>query len=390
MLIPVLLATPWLALLAFLAFRVRIPRELPPTRPPTPPSRAPFVSVVVPARDEAANIEACVRSLAGSAYPDFEIVVVDDRSEDGTGDLARAIGTDNARRLTVIDGEAVPAGWLGKPWACHQGARAAGGEVLLFTDADTVHGPDLLARAVATLLEERADLVTLAGRQIMGSFWERLVQPQIFLAMVLRFYDAEASVARGNWRDAIANGQFMLFTREAYAALGGHEAVRDEVVEDLALAQRTVRKGRTLVLRRAEDAFATRMYRSLDGLVEGWSKNIVTGGLQSMPRPLRPFVAPASMLGGLVLWLLPPVALVAALFGAGGSGLWVWATTTVTLSLLLWTAFTVRMGAPFGYGFLYPLGACVSLYIFGRSWTRGRHVEWKGRTYVLKDVSERP
>jgi chlorobactene glucosyltransferase len=336
------------------------------------------------------NIGTCVGSLVASGYPDFEVIVVDDRSEDGTGDLARSVGPGNARALRVMAGTDVPAGWLGKPWACHQGAQAAVGELLLFTDADTVHGPELLACAVTAMEEDGADVVTVAGRQLMGSFWERLVQPQIFLTMVFRFFDAEAAAARGRWRDAIANGQFLLFTRSAYDALGGHDAVRDEVVEDLALAQLTVRSGRRLTLRMAEGSFATRMYRSLGGLVAGWSKNIVTGGLQSMPPALRPFVAPASALGGFTLWLLPPLALVVALLGFGGGGLLAWAALTVGLSLLLWTAFTARMGAPFWYGFLYPLGASVGMYIFARSWVRGRNVEWKGRSYLLRDVSERP
>ena len=147
------------------------------------------MSVVVPARDEAVNIGSCVASLAASTYPDFELVVVDDRSSDGTATLARAMGPGNARALRVLDGTELPEGWLGKPWACAQGAAGATGELLLFTDADTVHGPDLLGRAVAALEEDRADLLTVTGRQLMGSFWERLVQPQIFLMMIFRFHD---------------------------------------------------------------------------------------------------------------------------------------------------------------------------------------------------------
>ncbi len=279
---------------------------------------------------------------------------------------------------------------MGKPWACWQGARAAKGELLLFTDADTVHGPELLGRAVAAMEARQADMTTVVGRQLMETFWERLVQPQVFMTMLLRYYDVERWVAEGRWRDAIANGQFILFRREAYEALGGHEAVKEEIVEDLALAQRTVRAGRRLSVHTEEGELTTRMYRSLDGLVEGWSKNILIGGLRSIAPGLRPFVAPASALIGATLWLLPPAALLAAALGVGGVGLLVWAASAVFLSVVVWSVFTARMGAAFGYGLLYPLGAAVGMYIFLRAWRRGRRVEWKGRAYVVEDPSSVP
>ena len=348
------------------------------------------MTVIVPARNEAVNIETVLRSVVASTYPHFDVVVVDDRSDDGTGVLARGVGSGNASALTVLDGAELPEGWLGKPWACAQGAAAATGELLLFTDADTVHGPDLLGRAVAAMEEDGADLMTVTGRQLMGSFWERLVQPQVFFTMIFRFFDVERSVRRGRWRDAIANGQFMLFRRDAYEALGGHQAVKDEVVEDLVLAQIVVREGKRLSVRLAESAFATRMYRSLGELVAGWSKNIVMGGLATMPPRLRPFVAPSSALAAAALWLLPPASLLVALFGVGGPGLLMWSATAVAVSVVLWMLFTHRMGAPALYGLLYPLGASVGMYIFLRSWARGRNVEWKGRAYRVKDVAQAP
>jgi chlorobactene glucosyltransferase len=375
---------PWLGLLGFLLLRVRLPRSLPPVRP----ARAPLVSVVVPARNEAVNIEACVESLTRSTYPMFDVLVVDDRSDDGTGDLVRAMDRGRARGLEVIGGEALPSGWLGKPWACWQGARAAEGELILFTDADTVHGVDLLERAVAGLEDSGADLLTLSGRQLMGSFWERLVQPQIFFSMLLRFHDVERAAARGRWRSVIANGQFMLFRGEAYRELGGHEAVKGEVVEDLAFAQLVVRRGLSLAVRMAESSFSTRMYRSLGELVSGWSKNILLGGLQTMPPLLRPMVAPASAVAGVGLWLLPPVALAWSLLALGGDALLVWSATTVALSAAIWAMFTARMGAPAVYGLLYPLGASVGMVIFLRAWIRGRRVEWKGRAYVVRPPAE--
>ena len=387
---PLLLSLPWVSLLAFLLLLVRKPSELPPPRPRSPTAPAPLVSVIVPARNEAGNIEACVTSLLESSYPAFEVIVVDDGSDDGTGPRARALDPGAARRLQVIDGAPLPTGWLGKPWACWQGFEAAAGDLLLFTDADTRHGVELLARAVAGLEEEQADLLTLVGRQLMETFWERLVQPQIFFIMFFRFPRFEQTAKNSRWRDAVANGQYLLFRRAAYARIGGHAAVKDQVVEDLALAQNVKRAGLRLRIRGAESALATRMYRSLRELVEGWSKNIVTGGLQSVPAWTRPLVPPASLALGVALWLAPPAALVAALVGAGGEGLLVWSGTVYALSALLWSLFTRQMRASAFHGLLYPLGAAIGAYIFLRSWMGGRRISWKGRRYVLPPVSERP
>jgi chlorobactene glucosyltransferase len=385
---PFLLALPWVAILAHLLVVVRMPRELPAPRS-RERAQAPLVSVIVPARNELLNIEACVRSLAASTYPAFEVIVVDDGSEDGTGALARAVGAGRARRVEVLDGAPLPPGWLGKPWACRQGFAAAEGTLLLFTDADTTHRPDLLGRAVSGLEEDGADLLTVVGRQLMETFWERLVQPQIFFMMFFRFPRFEQTARNDRWRDAIANGQFMLFRRDAYERIGGHEAVRDEIVEDLALAQHVKRAGLQLRVRSAETDLATRMYRSLRELVDGWSKNIVLGGLQSLPVWLRTLTPPVALLAGVGLWIAPPAALAAAVAGMGGGDLLVWSAIVYVTSAVTWALFTRQMGGPARYGPLYPLGALVGAFIFVRSWTRGRHVAWKGRRYELPPVAGR-
>jgi len=385
-LLPLLLSLPWLVLVMFVLLRVRLPDELPAgvggERGP------PLVSVIIPARNEAHNIEACLAGVTASAYPRFEVLVVDDRSTDATAALALGWPSGHALRLEVVEGAPLPAGWLGKPWAFRQGAERARGELLLFTDADTRHAASLLPRAVAALRAERADVLTVIGRQLMESFWERLVQPQIFLALWLRFFDVERAVARGRWRGAIANGQFLLFRREAYQAVGGHEAVRGEVAEDLRLAQRVVRAGFRLRIRRAEDALATRMYRSLNDVMEGWTKNIFIGGLQTVPPAVRPFVAPLSVAAGIGLWIAPPLALAAALAGWGPAWLATWGGATTGVSALFWPVVYHRLGARAWYGLLYPLGAAVAVAIFVRAWVRGRTVVWKGRTYETNPRGE--
>jgi chlorobactene glucosyltransferase len=347
------------------------------------------VSVIVPARDEAHNIARCVASLGASAYPDFELIVVDDRSADGTGALARGAGPGRARSLRVIDGAELPAGWFGKQWACWQGVQAASGELLLFTDADTVHAPELLARAVAGLERERADCLTVIGRQIMESFWERLVQPQVFTLLAVRYPRmGERPLPRRRWRSAIANGQYLLFERAAYERLGGHATVRYEAAEDLRLAQRLVREGGRLVIRRDYDGLGTRMYRGLREIVAGWSKNMIPAGLQTVHPWLRPFTPLAMLLSGVLAWLLPPLVLLGALAAAAtgaaspavGDAL-VWAAAATALLVSFWAAVAHRVGAPAWMGALYPIGAAVALGILLKSWVGRRRVRWKGRAY---------
>jgi chlorobactene glucosyltransferase len=396
----VLAALPWLLGPLVLALVVRLPRPLPgappardsdgagpdpipaPSSAPAPASADVLVSIVVPARNEARNIETVLGSLAATRGVAFEVIVVDDRSEDGTADLARAVPPGRARRVVVLEGDPLADGWLGKPWACHQGAREADGQVLLFTDADTVHGPDLLARALAALDEDDADAVTLVGRQLLGSFWERLVQPQVFLSMLLRYPRHTHPLPPERWRDALANGQYILARRGAYEAIGGHASVRGEVVEDLRLAQTLVRAGRRLSMRRAEDALATRMYRSLPELIEGWTKNLLLGGRATMPPGvLRQVMPPLVILWGFAAWLLPPLALMARAGGLVGPEVGQWALLASGASVGFWAVVNARFGVSLVHGLLYPLGASVLLWIMVRAWVRGPRVRWKGREY---------
>lgn len=384
----VLLGTlPWALLLAWLLWGVRLPRPLGPVRTEAAgEARAPSVTVIVPARNEERNIRAVLGSLAAAEYPNFDIVVVDDRSDDRTAALARSVSRGNARSLTVLSGSELPRGWLGKPWACWQGAQAATGDLLLFTDADTLHGPHLLGKAVQALQDDGAHLLSLAGRQLMLSFWERLVQPQIFVAMLLRYRDQRYPPSRPRWREAIANGQFILLPRSVYDEMGGHEALKGEVVEDLRMAQRFARAGRRVSLRMAEDDFSTRMYSTLGELVEGWGKNVVLGGSATLPDGwLRRWMAPLALAAGVVLWLVPPVVAAAALVGATG---WVfaWAWAAVVISALTWVLASWRFRIFPAWGLLYPLGAAVAAYIVWRAWRRGPDVTWRGRSYRVGEL----
>ncbi len=374
-----LVSTPWIALVLFLVLRVRLPRRLhPPTRAAEP---APLVSVVIPARNEERSIGTCLESVCASDYPDFEVIVVDDRSDDATANVARSVPRGRARRVLVVEGDELPEGWFGKPWACAQGVRGTQGGLLLFTDADTVHSPELLGMAVAGLEEDRADALSVMGRQLMETFWERVIQPQIFLLMVLRFPDLRRHCEPDRWKGAIANGQFILIRRTTYDDVGGHEAVKNEVVEDLRLAQILCQAGKRLSIREAEAHFATRMYRSLGELIAGWSKNMATGARQSLPPAVGALLMPVALLTGVTLWIVPPAVGVLALAAVVPVAWGVWAAWITGISAVFWGLGNRRVGAPSWYGLLYPLGAAMGLYIFLRSWLRGSRIEWKGREY---------
>jgi chlorobactene glucosyltransferase len=368
-------ALPWLVPFASL---VRLASNRP-NLSDVPPAADTMVSVIVPARNESAAIGTVVRSVLASTYEPLELLVLDDRSTDETAAIVERLAAGDAR-LRLIRGEPLPEGWYGKPWACLQGYRAARGDLLLFTDADTRHEPELLARAVGALRAERADLVTVAPRQRCETFWERLVMPQIWLLLGVRYHPSRVNRARRE-RDVIANGQFILLPRESYEAVGTHEIVRHEVAEDLALAQAFHRAGRKIHFAFAERLMETRMYQSLPHLVEGWSKNVYLGGRRSFPEePVLRALVPVMLLAAFLFWLVPPAVL--AVTGVT-AGLGTAAVVATGFSALFWMLVSYGMKIPPWYGLLYPIGALMALYIGARSiWRGARRVEWRGRVYT--------
>jgi chlorobactene glucosyltransferase len=369
-------ALPWAA--PFLSF-LRLADKRPDLAHAAPVSGRPL-SVVIPARNEQEVIGNVVRSILGGGYEPLELIVVDDRSDDGTAGVVRSIAAGDPR-VRLVEGAPLPDGWYGKPWACAQGAAAARGPLLLFTDADTTHHPGLHARAVGLREELDADLLTLAPRQRCVTFWERLVMPQVWLLLGFRFHPRVVNRARRP-RDLIANGQFILIRREAYDAIGGHAAVRGEVAEDLALAQALHAAGRRVRFAFAERHMETRMYRSLGHMVEGWTKNLYLGGRRSFPEePILRALVPVALGLAIGFWLLPTIGLLLGLTGVApaivGPALRAWG-----IAAGFWALVSAAMHIPPWYGLLHPLGAGMALAIVTLSTVRGgRRVEWKGRVY---------
>jgi chlorobactene glucosyltransferase len=375
-------ALPWVLVPVVSLLRWRNSRSLDDVSPePVDRAGAPLVSIVIPARNEARNIERCVRSILGSAYSNVEAIVVDDHSTDGTGDIIRAIARDTP--LVVLSAPDLPPGWFGKQWACATGAARAKGDIVVFTDADTWHSPDLLPRVVNAMCERDADLFSIAGSQEMRSFWERIVQPQLFALLLYRYGGTEHVSSAKRAVDVIANGQFIAVKRDAYDRVGGHALVRARVAEDMALAQEFFRAGRRVVLYSATEQFSTHMYSGLGELVAGWGKNIYAGGRTAalggaVGRALYPLILIALP----ILGIAPVVALVLSLAGILSTSWLAWSSLSVVVSLGFWAALYRFMKQSMWYALLYPLGYALLEYIAMRAVLRGNRVQWKARSYV--------
>ena len=247
---------------------------------PTPDSRLP-TSVIIPAYNEAENIEECIRSVLDSTplpADAFNVWVVDDQSTDETVAIVQLLQeTLNDPRLNLLLGKPRPAGetWVGKSWACVQGAETAPGDFLLFIDADVRLGEGAIEAAVQTAEREQIDLLSCGPAIICGCLAEWIVQPLMFSTILIGF---NADVVNDPKSDkAFAAGPFMLFRRSAYEQIGGHRAVGDQVVEDVALARLVKQSGLTLRLLSGIKLISVRMYRSWQALWEGWTKNMFLG-----------------------------------------------------------------------------------------------------------------
>ncbi|HJP85398.1 MAG TPA: glycosyltransferase family 2 protein [Gemmatimonadaceae bacterium] len=377
-----LFSLPWIVPPLVTYIRLRHSRSLD-DESDIPPEPAPLVSVIVPARNEAHNIERCVQSILATSYPNLELIVVDDASTDNTRELAvRAIAVD--RRARVVRNSPLPPGWFGKQWACSTGAKLARGEVLQFTDADTQHGRDLVSRSVNAMTRTRADLLSIAGRQSLVGFWEKIIQPQMFTVLSMRYGGTESITQSQHVSNKIANGQCIFVKRTSYDALGGHGSVRASVAEDLLLAQRFFAARRHVVVMLGINQLTTRMYGSLREIINGWRKNVFAGGLDAVPfGKVGQSLFPLALLLPPMLELLPPLALILAALGfPSGNDTILWAAISSASTLLWWIVayLTIRENPLYAIGF--PLGALMLLYIFFTAVIRGRRVTWKGRTYI--------
>ena len=335
----------------------------------------PLVSILVPARNEARNVCTCVRSLLAQRYPRLELLVLDDRSEDETRALLEA-EQGHDPRLVILAGAEPPPGWTGKNWACHQLSLAARGDVLLFADADTeFFDRDAVGAIVGAMEASRADLLSGLPRQVLGTLGETLLVP-LFYWSFLSFTPLAAGLV---WRRPAftrAVGQLMTFRAEAYHAVDGHAAIRESVVDDLALARRVARAGLACRILDATGIVRCRMYRSGREAYVGFRKNLFA----AFGYAIVPFVF---VWGWLAYTHLAPIALLALrpALPAGARVEPALLAASVALALIHWLFVYTRLKLPVWPALLYPLTivAFLAVAVGSFSSTLRRRGSWKGR-----------
>jgi len=332
------------------------------------PASSPVVSVIVPARNEEASLAACLESLIKQTGILFEIIVVDDGSSDRTLEIARLFPS-----VKVIEAPPLPPGWSGKNNAVTAGARAARGRWLLFTDADTVHLPASLPRSVTEAEQNRMALLSYSPEQEVHGVLEKAVMPVIFAELAATYRPSQVSDPRSS--AAAANGQYLLVSREAYDAVGGHAAIANSLLEDVALAKKVKQSRRKIFFRYGGDAVRTRMYRSFAQLREGWTKNLAL----LFTSPVR-----IAMLRALEFVLIVGSAVLAVVALSGGRTRIGLVLAVVALVLYGFLLKRVRQAHfPWDANALSLVGLPIFSYLLLRSvisYKRGR-VSWKGRDY---------
>jgi len=350
----------------------------------------PLVSIIVPARNEERNIRRCVESLLEQNYPNYEVIVVDDGSTDGTPDILENIIQTHpqSNRLWVQRlRDELPEGWAGKPHAIHAGVQESHGEWLLFTDADTWHAPNALHCALNSALHTGSDLYTLGTAQELPGFWEKVMMPMAYLGISMMYpikkvNDPLSSIA-------IANGQFILIRRAVYDVLGGYARpeLRNTLLDDRDLANTVKQQGFKLRLEDGRDLVRVQMYRGLRDAWQGWRKNAFLGSRGGVAFVLLeliglPMVAIVPFLLPLVAWISRKKLVREKVISSSEIG----AATLLELGPLLSYHMSIdrELNVPWYYAFAYPLAASLFECILAESaWRvlRRKGIDWRGRQY---------
>ncbi len=357
----------------YLTLNARCPMVAEPVSGPLPES--PRVSVCVPARDEERDLGACLTSLLNQDYPHFEVIVVDDNSTDRTPEIIKSL-QERYSNLIAIQGAPLPDDWYGKPFALHQASQKAQGELILFTDADPVFQPQSLTTAVHLFQKHQLDMLTLLPGAEFGSFWERVVQPLIFafigaLAQFNKVNDPKSKAAMGV-------GAFIMMRREVYDQVGGHETLKQAILEDIGMARLVKQSGAKIMIAEGKKIYSIRMYHSLAEIWVGWRKNFFVAMKKSF---LKTFYYIFWIFGFVITpWLL------AAHHWWWESDLWLKLMGLAGLFMVLVSEATLcyELKLKMHTLLLFPLGALVVAAIMINSMIqvtfRGGS-EWRGRIY---------
>lgn len=328
---------------------------------------SPWITVCIPARNEGANIPGLLDALEAQDWKNLDVLVLDDESTDDTAALVEAVSA-RWSAVSLIKGKLLPEGWTGKNWACHQLSEQARGDVLLFMDADVRPGISALRRTVGAMHAYRADVLSAFPRQLLRGTASRLIVP-VMDVLLYAFLPLQL-VHRTRFSSlSAANGQWIAFTRESYVRVGGHAAVRSEIVEDIRLAQRSKQLGLRMLLMSGIGAVNCRMYNSGREVLEGFSKNFFA----AFNFNVAAFGAAQVLL--LLLFVTPYVALAVSPS--------ILTSVVVLLNLLLRSFLALRLRHGVVTVLLHPLGilAAVSIGVHAvwQRYARGA-VRWKGRS----------
>lgn len=347
------------------------------TRYKPDPNNQPPVAVLIPARNEAANIEACLRSLLNQTYPNLTTWLYDDDSDDDTLAISRRLANP---ALNIVEGkQGPPAGWLGKANALHKLYNTLSTQTppayLLFTDADVQFQPDAVAHAVAAAQSRKSGLLSIFPRQRLGSFAEQLAVPTLLHWTVYNFLPLPAAFSvKSGPSFAAANGQFMLFTREAYEACGGHEAVKSQILEDVALSRAVKKAGYKAILADGGPTVHTRMYRGADEVWRGYSKNAYAFF------NYKPYFLALGVIVLLALYVLPLV-FAALAFATGDTLAGYLFIAQYLIAVFTRLLLSVRFAYPISGAFLHPLAVAymIAIQINSMIWAITGRGAWKGR-----------
>ena len=332
----------------------------------------PRVSVLIPARNEEANIGACVEGLLAQLYDDFEILVLDDQSTDRTGAIIKKL-SQQYPKVQAIRGQPLPSGWTGKNWACHQLSEYASGEILIFTDADNRPAPNAIANSIAYMQKLELGLLSAFPQKVTGTLAEKLVVPVVDmfvyagLPLWLTYLSRSPSLAA-------ASGLWIAFTRDAYQRIGGHKALSNQIVEDVELSRLAKKRNIKILTLAGTQVVCCRMYHSLGGVWAGFSKNLF--GL--VRYRIIPFFILILVL--FTMCVLPYASVWFAPFTT-------LALVAITMNIAMRLILSVKYKHPFFTSvILHPFGVLLTLLIGVNSFYQARrgHLQWKGRQIDLQ------
>lgn len=355
--------------------------------------KLPMVSVIIPTRNESKRITPCIESMKAQTYPNLEIIIVDD-STDNTVDVINGI-IKNDKRFRIIKEEKLDGGWVGKPHAMQQGSREAKGEWLLFIDADTSHDCNLINSAVKHAQKKKLDMLSILSELVCNSFWEKIIQP--IPTGLLIFISPLGKVNDPNSKNAFALGPFILIKHTVFDKIGGYEKIRGKIADDVEMAKLLKESGFRIGLAKAYDMMKLRMYEKLKDIWEGWSKNIFLGLVQKREIQSKGKQLAILIIGLFVVFdmvVLPFFAVILSLLILLMLKMSVW-WLILGFSFIVWL-FSIsvqsyvhskyHIGNPI-YSPLYFIGGIVTMGIFLNSAVKtlsGKGVKWKGRVYSDK------